>query len=187
MENKTPEEVHLVLASALKIDGLTHAAAAERLGMKKQTFSNIMSSKTYLTPKMAERFNQAFGYSRVFLMSGEGELFDKEEPAKVPVPAPETQRIEFAQGKRPVSTTKELEGDIELILDWVYEAALRMDNKDLEKLWGHMTRFAKIRSIVANQLRNYTGPDYEQEFERLRKCYEDDTRKDIVKDLDNMV
>ena len=185
MENKTPEEVHLVLASALKIDGLTHAAAAERLGMKKQTFSNIMSSKTYLTPRLAERFSQAFGFSRVFLMSGEGELFDKEEPAKVP--APETQRIEFAQGKRPVSTTKELEGDIELILDWVYDAAFRMRNKELEKLWGHMTRFAKIRSIVANQLRNYTGPDYEQEFERLRKCYEHDIRLDIDHDLDDMI
>ena len=185
MENKTPEEVHLVLASALKIDGLTHAAAAERLGMKKQTFSNIMSSKTYLTPKMAERFNQAFGFSRVFLMSGEGELFDKEEPAKVP--APETQRIELAQGKRPVSTVKELEGDIELILDWVYEAACRIRNKDLEILCGHLMRFTKIRSIVANQLRNYTGPDYELEFERLRKGYEHDIRQDIVKDLDDMI
>lgn len=185
MENKTPEEVHLVLASALKIDGLTHAAAAERLGMKKQTFSNIMSSKTYLTPRLAERFSQAFGFSRVFLMSGEGELFDKEEPAKKP--DPKAQRIEFAQGKRPVSTTKELEGDIELILDWVYDAAFRMRNKELEKLWGHMTRFAKIRSIVANQLRNYSGPDYEQEFERLRKCYEHDIRLDIDHDLDDMI
>ena len=185
MENKTPEEVHLVLASALKIDGLTHAAAAERLGMKKQTFSNIMSSKTYLTPRLAERFNQAFGYSRVFLTAGEGELFDKEEPAKKP--DPKAQRIEFAQGKRPVSTTKELEGDIELILDWVYEAAFRMRNKELEKLWGHMTRFAKIRSIVANQLRNYNGSDYEQEFERLRKSYEHDIRLDINHDLEDMI
>lgn len=75
METKSPEEVLRAVAKDLKFKGLTHEAAAKQLGYtNKQTLSNLLSQKKYLSGIQALKFHEAFNYNQTFLMSGEGEL-----------------------------------------------------------------------------------------------------------------
>lgn len=71
------EEVLKSVSRDLRKRGITHAAAAQMLGYKnRQTLSNLLSSKNYMSGLQAARFNKSFGYSIMYLTSGEGELLD---------------------------------------------------------------------------------------------------------------
>lgn len=75
MQALSPEEVLRAVARDLKQKGLTHEAAAKKLGYSnKQTLSNLLSQKKYLSGLQALKFHEAFNYNQSFLMSGEGEL-----------------------------------------------------------------------------------------------------------------
>lgn len=76
----SPKEVKRSVADDLKARSIPRARAAEVLGMGKQTFSNLLSQKTYFSRRMALRFSENFGYSMKFLMMGEGELKSSSEP-----------------------------------------------------------------------------------------------------------
>lgn len=79
MEPKTSEEVMRSISADLRHKGLTHEVAAGKLGLKnKQTLSNLLSQKKYLSGVQALKFHEAFGYNQKFLMSGEGSLMDDE-------------------------------------------------------------------------------------------------------------
>lgn len=70
--------VKKTISADLKKRQITHVQAAERLGMGKQTFSNLLYKSAYFTEAMALRFRQAFDYSVPYLMCGEGGLYDSE-------------------------------------------------------------------------------------------------------------
>ena len=63
MSKKTPEEVLRSVSIDFKLRGMTREAAAEKMGYRsKQTLSNLLSSKKYLSGYQARRFNEAFGF-----------------------------------------------------------------------------------------------------------------------------
>ena len=70
----TAEEICKAIAADFKMRGLTHGAAAEMLGLCKQTVSNQISGKKKFSLKAAQRYADAFGYSIDFLLFGKGEL-----------------------------------------------------------------------------------------------------------------
>lgn len=75
-EIDSPEDVMGQISSDFKMRSLTHADAAKMLGYKnKQTVSNILSSKKYMSKKMAKKFSDAFGYDEDYLTSGKGDLY----------------------------------------------------------------------------------------------------------------
>lgn len=75
MQNFSPEEVFRAISADLRQRGLTHEKAAEKLGFKsRQSLSNLLASKKYLSGIQAVKFQKAFGYNPDFLMRGEGEL-----------------------------------------------------------------------------------------------------------------
>lgn len=77
MDPKSSEEVMRTISADLRQRGLTHEAAAQKLGLKsKQTLSNLLSQKKYLSGVQALKFHEAFGYNQKFLMSGEGSLMN---------------------------------------------------------------------------------------------------------------
>jgi len=79
MSKKMPEEVLRAVSIDFKLRGMTHETAAEKMGFRsKQTLSNLLSSKKYLSGYQARRFNEAFGYNMEFLMRSEGQLIHHE-------------------------------------------------------------------------------------------------------------
>lgn len=75
MNPKSSEEVMRTISADFRRKGLTHKAAAQKLGLKsKQTLSNLLSQKRYLSGVQALKFHEAFDYDKEFLMSGEGSL-----------------------------------------------------------------------------------------------------------------
>ena len=70
----TPKEVKKAISKDLKTRKLTHEAAARKLDMGKQSFSNLLYKDQYFSRTMAVRFHNSFGYALPFLISGEGFL-----------------------------------------------------------------------------------------------------------------
>ena len=62
------------IAVDFKVKGLTHEAAASRLGCSKQTVSNQISGKKKFSLKSAQKYAETFGYNLEFLLFGKGEL-----------------------------------------------------------------------------------------------------------------
>lgn len=79
MSKKTPEEVLKSVSADFKRRGVTHETAAQKMGYgSKQTLSNLLSRKKYLSGLQALKFHEAFGYNQKYLMSGEGSLMNDE-------------------------------------------------------------------------------------------------------------
>lgn len=68
------EDVCLAIAADFKMNKISYEEAAGKLGQSVQTVYNRISSKRFFTQKTAEHWAAAFGYDRVFLMTGEGQL-----------------------------------------------------------------------------------------------------------------
>lgn len=78
MDRSEPEVVLKSISLDFKLRGLTHEQAANKLGFRsKQTLSNLLSSKKYLSASHAQRFNSAFKYDVNYLMYGLGALYDE--------------------------------------------------------------------------------------------------------------
>ena len=161
-----PEDVLKVVAADFKINHLTHEEAAIRLKMRsKQTLSNLLSSKRYMSELNAERFHQAFGYNKAFLMTGNGSLYEG-------MPTRGAKDIDLS-GLAYNKETKEFTvidysqpGDIELVLLWFREALSNQDNRDGLALWAEISRFTDAVSLVEKSMNGYSGAkDYREEFE----------------------
>ena len=75
MNTNTPEDVFRAISADFRQRGLTRDDAARELGFKsRQSLSNLLSSKKYLSGLQAIKFHKAFGHNPDFLMKGEGEL-----------------------------------------------------------------------------------------------------------------
>lgn len=182
LEPKKPSEVMDVVRSAIKIDGLTHAGAAKRLGMKTQTLSNILSSKQYLSPKQAARFGRVFGLRSEFLSSGEGEAIA--EPYQ-PENVPEQRLVRNPKQHALTVVNDNQQGDIELMLYWFHEAASRRGDKDGLTLWAEVSRFAQAKSLVANSMRGYRGTDADAEAEYQRRLAE--MEEEIIANVEELL
>ena len=164
MPQLKPEEVLRIVSADLKMNKLSHAQAAIRLKMRsKQTLSNLLSSKRYMSEMNAERFHEAFGYSKEFLMHGTGSLFED-------TPSSEGHNLSINRLSQQFSVTKisEIEtilhGDFEQVLNWFRDAFSRQGNKDLLALWAEITRYVDSVNIVTKSLKDYHGPDSREEF-----------------------
>ena len=73
-EAKTPAEICRAVNADFKLQGITHAAAAERMGIEKRAVSNQLSGKRPFAKKGALMYAKAFGYDETFLLFGTGEL-----------------------------------------------------------------------------------------------------------------
>ena len=73
-EAKTPAEICRAVNADFKLQGITHADAAERMGIEKRAVSNQLSGKRPFAKKGALMYAKAFGYDETFLLFGTGEL-----------------------------------------------------------------------------------------------------------------
>ena len=165
MTPKTPQEVLRTVSADFKIQGLTHAVAAERLGMKSpQTLSNILSSKKYLSRLQADRFHNAFGYNVEYLMSGEGVLspyYEKrEDGAEYYVRNNDTGIIHIIDDTR--------EGDLERVMYWLGEFLSKQENQEGLAFLAVVGRFFQARKIAEQKMRGYKGPaSYQEAYDDL--------------------
>lgn len=72
---KSPKEVQRIVKGDLMVRGITLSEAAERIGTSQPSLSAILSREAYPGKIMAAKLAREFGYSMMFLLTGEGELF----------------------------------------------------------------------------------------------------------------
>lgn len=72
-----PAQVKKAVVEDLKAQHLSHYAIGEIIGFSRNTIANMLSNGQYFSLKQAVLFSLAFGYNRDFLMTGKGELLDK--------------------------------------------------------------------------------------------------------------
>ena len=70
--------VKRTVSSDLKERHFTQEMAGQRIGLTRQTVSNILSSEGYFTEKQAVLFSLAFGYDKNYLTTGHGKLLSGE-------------------------------------------------------------------------------------------------------------
>ncbi len=160
MTVQTPEAVLQTVTRFFKSHGITHAEAAERMGIKsKQTLSNLLSSKKYLTRKQAARFNTAFDFSIEYLMTGFGQLI-----AVPDVTSPILERYYKPETKALINEI--LADDIRDILNWTQEAFRQLNNQNFMNLGNEMKAYVEIPYHVRIDMRDFQGSekDYEIEF-----------------------
>lgn len=98
------------IAVDFKVKGLTHEAAASRLGCSKQTVSNQISGKKKFSLKSAQKYAETFGYNLEFLLFGKGELNGSQQMTSVIDMEPKTSDEEpsVAELKRQVRLARRL-------------------------------------------------------------------------------
>ena len=69
-------EINVAVSRWLKGQGISHAEAAQRMGVGIDSVNNQLSTR-HFTPKMAKRWHDAFGLSERFLLSGSGPITDR--------------------------------------------------------------------------------------------------------------
>lgn len=70
----TGEDVCLAVAADFKRNKMSYEEVAKKLGQSVQTVYNRISSKKYFPESVAIRWAKVFGFNRMFLMTGEGNL-----------------------------------------------------------------------------------------------------------------
>ena len=73
----TQAEICQEISKDFKQRRITHKIAAEKTGISKQTISNQLSGKKRFSQNLAKKFSDAFGYSIIWLLYGEGEMFEE--------------------------------------------------------------------------------------------------------------
>jgi antitoxin HigA-1 len=63
MMKNPPHPGRIVRQECIEPLGLTVTAAAERLGIRRQTLNNLLNGKSGISPEMAIRLSKAFGSS----------------------------------------------------------------------------------------------------------------------------
>ncbi len=72
--NMSPEQICRSVAADFKLRGISHADAAEKLGVNIRSVSNQISGKRPFGKKSAQKYAAAFGYEEPFLLYGAGKL-----------------------------------------------------------------------------------------------------------------
>lgn len=163
MSKKTPEEVLKSVSTDFKLRGVTHDVAAEKMGYgSKQTLSNLLSSKKYLSGYQAKRFNEAFGYNMEYLMSGEGEL----QPYRGADGSSPLGQMAFEHGCGTFTFIDgTIEGDIQLMLSWIHTLLEKQNNDEGLAVLAEVYRYSQARKVIKQRMRGYKGEFYDMEFE----------------------
>lgn len=167
MQSNTPEEVFRAISADFRQQGLTHEKAAEILGFKsRQSLSNLLSSKKYLSGMQANKFQKAFGYNLAFLTKGEGELREHKDNAD--------NMQELLQN----ITTRE---DMQLVFSWFLEAFSALGNTLGLAIWAEAARYIQARKQLSRETREIFAKMAEmgekERTENQKKVYE---RYDIL-------
>ena len=177
MNEKSPEEVLRAISNDLKRQHITHEEAAKALGFtSRQTLSNILSSKKYLSQKQARRFHETFGYNQEFLILGNGTLKGEDSGY-------EDKDLQEILKK---VTNK---GDMQLILSWFLEAfSRRRDNLGLA-LWAEVSHYVQEREQLLKDLSSWPRedrPPLSPKCYKLFDAIEEQAREKVQKILDEM-
>lgn len=163
MSKKTPEEVLKSVSADFKLRGVTHETAAQKMGYgSKQTLSNLLSSKKYMSGYQAKKFNEAFGYNMEYLMSGEGEL----QPYRGADGSSLLGQMAFEHGFNSITFIDgTIEGDIQLMLSWIHSLLERQHNEEGLAVLAEVYRYSQARKVIKQRMRGYKGEFYDMEFE----------------------
>ncbi len=178
----SPEEVLHEVSRNLRLQGITHAKAALMLGMKnKQSFSNLLASKKYLSQKQAERFNRFFNYSIDFLTYGRGSLEDFDAYIKGYKDVPRFESDPKTGSSLMVNDTQR--GDINHMLDWFLEFFTKQNNRAGLSFWAEIKKFAHANETVLDTMRDYHQDDFDEEYrDRMRNL-----ETEIIKNIRSMI
>lgn len=153
MENKTPEQVLRSISLDFKRRGITHADAAEKLGFgSKQTVSNILAAKKYMSPSKALKFTETFGYSQTYLTSGEGELLSKTAKERLLLEESENSLRGLAKAGEKQDALR--------VLYWVQAVFSKQNNIEGLAVCAEISRFLNVNEIAKIELKDYKGDDY---------------------------
>lgn len=92
------------LGSYFKEKGLTQDAIARRFGVSQAYINGLLTGKRPFGKKQAQRWNEEFGFSEAWLLTGKGAMFEETESDLPPVTrVPLIPEAAFAGGIRAVS------------------------------------------------------------------------------------
>ena len=157
MENKSPEQVLQAVSKDLKFKGLTHEQAAKELGFgSRQTLSNLLSSKKYMSGRNAKRFKDAFGYDMDYLMSGKGGLYPDGNSVKAGVESiPPTMLKDVLLKYSSMSDglyNQPSVNRMELVLHWFLTFFQRQNNIEGMKFWYEVNRFVHAEDVATMKM-----------------------------------
>ena len=70
-----------VIAAIKYKHGLKQAEIADRMGIKNTYLSDVINGRSPLSELFSDKLITAFSISKIYLLSGEGEVFEEEEKA----------------------------------------------------------------------------------------------------------
>ena len=167
MRVDSPEEVLRNVAQEFKRLGITQAEVAKKLGMNsRQSVSNILASKKYMSRKQATKFNLAFGFNVEYLMSGIGVLVNEDDDL---LPRPQL-GVSFTEGLT--------SAQVSLVISWIHEYLYDKDDKDGLEIVKQINKYVRAPFVVASEMKDYSGKDYDKVFnEEVEKRRFDITRE----------
>ena len=77
-ENDNLREINLTVGRYFKAQGISHREVAERLGYKNVSIVNNQLSYGRFGKRVAARWAKEFGFNEEFLMSGKGNLIERQ-------------------------------------------------------------------------------------------------------------
>lgn len=155
MKVDSPEEVLRNVAQEFKHLGFTQAEVAKKLGMNsRQSVSNILASKKYMSRKQATKFNIAFEFNVEYLMTGEGTLV-KDEYDELPRPQKGSNVSEGLSSS-----------DASLVLSWIHEYLYLKHDADGLEVLKRIKDYIRIPYVVAFEMKDYSGNDYDKVFDQ---------------------
>lgn len=164
MTKTSPEEVMKSICADFKFRGETHESAAIKMGYNcKQTLSNLLTAKKYLTGYQAKKFKDTFGYNMDYLMFGEGELLPKT------IENDRVHLIHMLPELFPddnINIGQTVRAELNLILSWIHTLLRKQDNKEGLELLTEIYHYAQARDVVKQRMKYYQGDSYDEEFLR---------------------
>lgn len=160
---KSPEEVLRAVSSDIKARGYTHEQAAKKLGFgSKQTLSNLLASKRYMSAFQAKKFVDNLGYNMDFLTSGKGDL-QPYHGVHGSTPLGEVSRKYGMETFTIIDGTPE--GERDMILGWFHDYFEIQDDEKGMMLWAQIVRYTQAEAIIQQQMKTYKEDNYAFEYE----------------------
>lgn len=72
----TTREICKAISIDFKLQGITQQIAADKIGTSRGIIANQLTGRLGFSKNMAKKFSDAFGYSIIWLLYGEGEMFN---------------------------------------------------------------------------------------------------------------
>lgn len=114
-----------VVAAIKYKHGLKQAEIADRMGIKNTYLSDVINGRSPLSELFSDKLITAFSISKIYLLSGEGEVFEEEEKAPSTSEIISMPREVFEQITRLTETVlsqqKTIEGQQKLIEEFLQE------------------------------------------------------------------